>query len=157
MSDRIALLEAQEAELVLDRFDLADAWELGAGLVKIASTEGLGVGIDIRRPNLILFRAALPGIAPDQERWIEKKAALVLRMENSGALVEARHRATGIDAASFGWLPNEEYAVTGGSFPIRVRDVGVVAAVTASGLTSDEDHELVVRGLTELIAAKVPA
>ncbi|MFJ4295657.1 heme-degrading domain-containing protein [Curtobacterium sp. NPDC089689] len=153
MSNRIHDLEQQEAELVLPRFTLDDAWALGSRLVDIARREGHGVGIDIRRPNLILFRAALPGIAPDQERWIEKKAALVLRMETSGALVDARHRAAGIDAASFGWLPNEDYAITGGSFPIRVQGVGVVAAATASGLSSDEDHELIVQGIREHLAA----
>ncbi|MBT2501723.1 heme-degrading domain-containing protein [Curtobacterium sp. ISL-83] len=147
MSDRITALELQEQELVLRRFDLEDAWRLGARIVDIAFREGFGVGIDIRRANQVLFRAMLPGTAPDQEEWIEKKAALVLRMESSGALVEARHRAAGIDAASFGWLPSDSYAITGGSFPIRVRGVGVVAAVTASGLSSEDDHDLIVRGI----------
>ena len=39
------------------------------------------------------------------------------------------------------------FAAAGGSFPVRVRGVGVVAAVTVSGLTSDEDHEFVVESL----------
>lgn len=150
-------LEQQETDLVLDRFDLDDAWRLGSRIVEIARREGLGVAVDIRRPNLVLFRAMLPGTAPDQERWIEKKAGLVLRMENSGALVEARHTAWGVDAPAFGWLPREEYAITGGSFPIRVRGAGVIAAVTASGLTSEEDHALVVRGIREHLAEEQDA
>jgi uncharacterized protein (UPF0303 family) len=85
------------------------------------------VGIDVRRPGLILFRAALPGITPDQESWIARKAAV-------------------------GWL-NADYAVTGGSFPIRVRGVGVVAAATASGLSSMDDHDLVVDGIRAHLAS----
>lgn len=157
MTDDIPELERQEAELVLDRFDLDDAWRLGARIVETARREGLGVGVDIRRADQVLFRAMLPGTAPDQQTWIEKKAALVLRMESSGALVEARHRAAGIDAASFGWLPTDSYAITGGSFPIRVRGVGVVAAVTASGLSSEDDHALVVRGIREHLAEEPTA
>ena len=40
-----------------------------------------------------------------------------------------------------------ETAAAGGSFPVRVRGAGVVAAVTVSGLTSDEDHDFVVAAL----------
>lgn len=153
MSD-LASLRAQEDELVLPWFDLADAWRLGSAIAASAVAAGHPVGIDIRRPGFVLFRAALPGITPDQQVWIERKAALVLRMEKSSALVAAEHEAAGIDAAAIGWL-GADYAITGGSFPIRVRGTGVVAAVTASGLTSQEDHDLVVDGLRRHLASPV--
>lgn len=143
--------EKQEEELVLDRFDHDDAWRLGSVITGIAREAGYRVGIDIRRPGLILFRSALPGITPDQEVWIERKSAVVLRMESSSALVAAR--LDGIDVAGMGWL-GHEYAVTGGSFPIRVRGAGVVAAATASGLTSQEDHDLIVAGLRAFLATE---
>jgi uncharacterized protein (UPF0303 family) len=75
----------------------------------------------------------------------------VLRMEASSALVDARLSAAGVDPAATGWL-GPEYAVTGGAFPIRVRDVGVVAAATASGLSSQEDHDLIVDGIRAYLA-----
>jgi uncharacterized protein (UPF0303 family) len=145
-ADLISTLQRQEDELVLDSFDHADAWALGVGLVELAQAAGHAVGIDIRRPGLILFRAALPGITPDQDSWIARKAALALRMESSSALVDARLSAAGVDAAAIGWL-GPDYAITGGSFPLRVRGVGVVAAVTVSGLSSRDDHDLVVEGI----------
>lgn len=145
-ADLISTLQRQEEELVLDSFDHADAWALGVGLVELAQAAGHAVGIDIRRPGLILFRASLPGITPDQDSWIARKAALVLRMESSSALVDARLSAAGVDAAAIGWL-GPDYAITGGAVPLRVRGVGVVAAVTVSGLSSAEDHELAVAGV----------
>ncbi|WP_375404911.1 heme-degrading domain-containing protein [uncultured Amnibacterium sp.] len=156
MTDLIAELEQQERELVLEHFDHADAWRLGSRITAAAQEAGHPVGIDIRRHGLVLFRAALPGITPDQEAWIARKSALVLRMESSSALVDARLSAAGIDAAASGWL-GAEYAVTGGSFPIRVLGVGVVAAVTASGLTSMEDHDLVVAGIRAHLSAEAGA
>lgn len=146
MTDLIATLEHQEQELVFDSFGHVEAWRLGARITAIAEEAGHAVGIDIRRPGLVLFRAAMPGVTPDQESWIVRKAAVVLRMEASSALVEARLSAMGVDPAAVGWL-GAEYAVTGGSFPIRVRGAGVVAAVTASGLSSQEDHDLIVEGI----------
>lgn len=151
MTDLVATLEGQEKELIFEGFDHADAWRLGSRITAIAQEAGHPVGIDIRRPGLILFRAALPGIAPDQDTWIARKAAVVLRMESSSALVDARLSAAGIDPAAIGWL-GADYAVTGGSFPIRVRGVGVVAAATASGLSSLEDHELIVEGIRAYLA-----
>lgn len=151
MSERIAALELQERELLFDRFDHVDAWDLGSRTAALAREAGHPVGIDIRRPGLVLFRAALPGITPDQEVWIARKSAVVLRMEASSALVDARLSAAGVDPVSTGWL-GPEYAVTGGSFPIRVRDVGVVAAITASGLSSADDHDLVVEGIRAHLA-----
>ena len=74
-ADLISTLQRQEDELVLDSFDHGDAWTLGVGLVALAQAAGHAVGIDIRRPGLILFRAALAGITPDQDSWIARKAA----------------------------------------------------------------------------------
>jgi uncharacterized protein (UPF0303 family) len=51
------------------------------------------------------------------------------------------------DPTQGGWLSPEDYTLAGGSFPIRVRGADVVAATTVSGLTSDEDHQLVVDGI----------
>jgi len=150
MTDLISELEQQERELVFDVFDHTDAWRLGARITEIAQAAGHGVGIDIRRPGRILFRAALPGITPDQEVWIARKSALVLRMEMSSALVDARFTAADIDAVGSGWLGGD-YAITGGSFPIRVRGVGVVAAATASGLSSQDDHDLIVDGIRSFL------
>lgn len=153
MTDLIAALQAQEDELIFDAFDHTDAWNLGSRITAIAQQAGHKVGIDIRRPGLILFRAALPGITPDQDVWIARKAAVVLRMESSSALLDARFSAAGIDPSGIGWL-GSDYAVTGGSFPIRVRGAGVVAAATASGLSSQEDHDLVVAGIRAYLTEK---
>ena len=151
MSELIDTLEQQERELVFSSFDHTDAWRLGTRITEIARGAGHRVGIDIRRPGLVLFRAALPGITPDQESWIARKAAVVLRMESSSALVDARMSAAGVDPVAVGWL-GADYAVTGGSFPVRVRGVGVVAAATASGLSSMDDHDLIVEGIRAHLA-----
>jgi len=150
--DDVQALEQQERELVFDRFDHFHAWRLGVRITEVALEAGHLVAVDIRRPGLILFRSALPGVTADQEAWIGRKSALTLRMETSSALVAARHGAAGIDARAAGWL-GVEYAITGGSFPIRVRGAGVVAAATASGLTSMEDHDLVVDGIRDYLAS----
>jgi uncharacterized protein (UPF0303 family) len=154
-AERIAALEAEHDELVLAAFTSTDAWQLGNIITAAAIAAGHAVAIDIRRPGFVLFRAALAGTTPDQEAWIAAKAQTVFRMEASSALVAARFSEAGLDPAAMGWLPFPEYALAGGSVPVRVAGAGVVAAVTASGLSSDDDHALVVAGLREFLAASV--
>jgi uncharacterized protein (UPF0303 family) len=144
-TERLAELESEQHELIFRSFDNADAWRLGCLITEAAREAGHAV-VDIRRPGLILFRASLAGTAPDQEEWVRGKSAVVFRMEASTALVAERFASQGIDPLT-SWLRLPEYAVAGGSVPVSVAGVGVVAAVTASGLASDDDHRLVVDGM----------
>jgi uncharacterized protein (UPF0303 family) len=149
----IADVEAQERSLVFTRFDNDDAWRLGCELVEIARERDLGVTIDIRRGTQQLFHAALPGTTADNDDWIQRKVRVVQRFEESSYLVGLRSIAAGVpfvDARDD--LPVAQYAAHGGSFPIRVRDVGVVGAVTVSGLPQEADHALVVEALRSFLS-----
>ena len=150
-SDRIADLTAQEARLVLGSFDHGAAWRLGTRMAERALREDASIIIDIRRPGMVLFRSALAGTTAENEDWLERKARTVLHFETSTALLEARFAAQGVDLWTAGWFDTSTFAAAGGSFPVRVRGVGVVAAVTVSGLTSDEDHDFVVESLESYI------
>jgi uncharacterized protein (UPF0303 family) len=147
VEDLIAELEAQEERLRFTRFDNDDAWTLGSLLVRLGKERGLPITIDIRRHGHQLFHAALPGTAPDNDRWIERKIRVVERLNASSFLVGRRMAAKGqaMDAA-YGVDP-ADFATHGGAFPIRVVDVGVVGVVTVSGLPQADDHALVVEAL----------
>ncbi|THG29624.1 heme-degrading domain-containing protein [Naasia lichenicola] len=142
-------IEAQQERLVFSGFDHDDAWRLGSILVERAGDKP--VLIDIRRPGLILFRAARTGSTPDNEEWVRRKTAGVFRFETSSMLLQLRFAALGTFPASIGWFDPAQIATAGGSFPIRVAGVGVVAAATVSGLSSEEDHRLVVDAISEFL------
>jgi uncharacterized protein (UPF0303 family) len=150
--DRMAELTAHETRFVLDSFDHAAAWRLGTLMVELALRDDAAIIIDIRRPGLVLFRSALAGVTAENEAWLERKARTVFQFETSTALLEARYAAQGIDPWTAGWFDTERFAAAGGSFPVRVRGVGVVAAVTVSGLASNEDHDFVIDSLDQYVA-----
>jgi uncharacterized protein (UPF0303 family) len=155
-SDRMAELAAQETRFVLDSFDRAAAWRLGTLMAERALRENAPIIIDIRTPTMVLFRSALAGTTAENEVWLERKARTVLRFETSTALLAARFAAQGVDLEAVAWFDTERFTDAGGSFPLRVRGVGVVAAVTVSGLTSDKDHDFVIDGLTQYIDWQAP-
>jgi uncharacterized protein (UPF0303 family) len=143
--DLIEQLERQEQELVLTRFDNADAWWLGGLLWELAGDRP--VAIDIRRGTQQLFHAAKPGAVADNDRWIERKVRVVERFGASSFLVGRRLAAAGKQLDAGAGLDPADYAAHGGAFPIRVLNVGVVAVVTVSGLPQAEDHALVVAAI----------
>jgi uncharacterized protein (UPF0303 family) len=145
--DLISELEQQEHDLVLERFDHADAWALGSLLVKMATERSLPVAIDIRHGEQQVFHAGLAGSVADNDRWIERKVRVVQRYGASSYLVGRRLAAKGQELdASMGVDP-ARFAAHGGAFPVRIADVGVVGVVTVSGLPQAEDHALVVEAL----------
>ncbi|SBS72106.1 heme-degrading domain-containing protein [uncultured Microbacterium sp.] len=150
--DDVTVLAAQESELEWTRFGVEEAWALGTAVRALAVERGSGVAIDIRRPTgMILFRTALAGVTVDQDDWIRRKSAVVFRFDTSSALFAARMAAAGFDPVQGGWLEAREVAVTGGSVPIRVRGAGVVAALTISGLSSEDDHALAVEAIRTVL------
>ena len=146
----IASLEQEERDLVLPRFTHDEVWLLGSRLAERARRESLPVMIDIRRPGSILFRAAMSGTTADQDSWVERKSATAFRFEASTLLVGLRLEADGRDPFTDGWLDAVRYTLAGGAVPIRVAGAGVVAVATVSGLSSQDDHALVVEGLRGL-------
>src|SRR6187402_3322940 len=144
-AELVAELERQEADLVFERFDEADAWWLGSLLVSLGA--GKPLAIDIRRGDQQLFHAALPGAVADNDRWIERKVRIVERFGVSSYLMGRRLAATGKDLHEGMGLDPAKYAAHGGAFPIAVRNTGIVAVVTVSGLPQAEDHALVVSAL----------
>jgi len=147
----IALLQTQQQRLQFLRFTNDDALELGTRIVAVARERKLAVTVDIRRHGHQLFHAALPGTTPDNDSWIERKVRVVNRFNDSSYLVGRRLALAGRSVDAGNGLDPLLYAAHGGSFPIIVRNVGVVGTVTVSGLPQAEDHALVVEALAVFI------
>lgn len=147
----IAELETQERRLVFRQFTNDDAWALGSLLFELARERQAPVAIDIHRAGQQLFHAALPGSAPDNDAWIARKRRVVERYGCASYLVGARFRARGTTFEESSRLDPDLYAAHGGSFPVTVEGVGVIGAVTVSGLPQLEDHRFVVEALESFL------
>ncbi|MER6673132.1 heme-degrading domain-containing protein [Streptomyces sp. NPDC000983] len=145
-------LQAQERRLVFREFTPDDAWRLGSLLVEMARERQAPVAVDIHRAGQQLFHAALPGATPDNDAWIARKRRVVERYQSSSYLVGARARAKGTTFEESARLDPDTYAAHGGSFPLTVEGVGVIGAITVSGLPQLEDHRFVVAALEEFLS-----
>ncbi len=150
-----AHLQEEADRLIFPHFTEDTALELGIALVELAWAEALPVVVDIRTPDRTLFHAALPGSAPDNDRWAQRKSATALLMHKSSLQVGTDLRASGETLQGRGLSP-VDYADHGGAVPVRVAGVGVVAAATVSGLPEREDHALVVKAMQRVLAQLRP-
>jgi uncharacterized protein (UPF0303 family) len=148
--DLAELLE-QERRLVFDRFDNTTAWALGQQMVAAARERELPVVVSIERNGQRLFHAALPGTAPDNDAWVERKARVVRRYGRSSYQVGCHFRAGDGTFEEKSRLDPDDYAAHGGSFPLTIRNVGVVGSITVSGLPQAEDHAFVVAQLEQFL------
>ncbi len=149
--DDLAALAAEEERIVFDTFDNETAWRLGVQLVDAARDAALAVVVSITRNGQRLFHAALDGTAPDNDAWVERKSRVVTRFGHSSMHIGALARAAGKTFEERSRLDPDDYAAHGGSFPITVRGVGIVGAVTVSGLPQTEDHRFVVEQLDRFL------
>lgn len=145
-SDDLARIALQEEHLVFPAFDEETAWRLGSRLRSLAIERSLPIVIDVRRPAHPLFYATLSGTTPDNADWVRRKSNVVFRFLRSSYAFGVEMEQKGSSFAERG-LSAADYAGHGGSFPIRVQNAGVVAAVTVSGLPQRADHELAVEAL----------
>jgi uncharacterized protein (UPF0303 family) len=81
------------------------------------------------------------------EDWARRKGNVALRCHASSMLASEKLKAEGRSQWPDAALKVKEFALHGGGFPVRVRGVGVVAAIAISGLTSREDHDMIVTTL----------
>ncbi|KAI0772560.1 hypothetical protein BD413DRAFT_612700 [Trametes elegans] len=154
----LAALTAQEERCVLPHFTADTAWELGSRLrarLRRASPKPAVVNITHANSGQLLFHcASARGTQADNDTWVARKRAAVLRWGTSTLFL---HHKYGGDEGAFRakFMLGEragEYAIHGGGFPVRVRDVeGVVGVIVVSGLSMREDHEVIVEVLEEYL------
>ncbi|WP_374313382.1 heme-degrading domain-containing protein [Dongia sp.] len=148
----LAELLELEQRLVFKQFDNETAIALGLLLVDMARERKLPVVIDITRVGQQLFHVAMPGSSADNDEWIKRKVATVMRFGHSSYYMGRSCAAKGVVFTERYYLDPMRYAPQGGGFPIILAGTGHVGTVTISGLPQAEDHALVVEALTKFLA-----
>ena len=148
-------IQADEHELQFTTFDREDAWRLGNSLRRAALEQGLPLVIGITLGAQRVFHTALPGATPDNDSWLERKAAVVTHFERSSMGVGEQFRALGRNFEDDSRLPSHRYAANGGVFPIKLRESGtVIGTVGVSGLPQRDDHAFLAQQLRAFLSGR---
>lgn len=151
IDELIAILEMQEEILQFTHFTNEDAWELGNMIVAEAKRRQLPVAVSIRLNNgLNVFQYAPDGFNLNDERWMSRKVNSVKTLERSSLHTYMMLRKNEENLADW-CLDRTEYAASGGGFPIRVEEVGVIGAVVVAGLDHVSDHDLIIKAVSRYL------
>ena len=146
--------EQQEKVLVFEHFSNKDALTLGSFLTSRVYDQGLELAIAIRRINgAILYQHMTDGTSLNNQNWMERKFHTVSMMERSSLGSWAVSNLTGETLPVHG-LSESTYVFCGGGFPIRLATGEVVAILTVSNLPHMEDHQFIVKALSEWLGKK---
>ena len=153
---RVAILKKQEQQAQFQSFTEEIAFDLGSVVYGIARGKRAPVVINIRTSDRALFHAAMPGATPDNDEWVRRKSNVVLRYHVSslqfGDTLALKGRVINPDMG----IDMMNFASHGGSFPIRVKKAGVVAAITVSGLPQLDDHRMIIEALDQYLKIELP-
>ena len=159
LGEKIQRLTDENEKLDFPSFNHADAYALGTDIVRRATERSFPIAVAIRFGEQLVFYTALAGTCADNDLWLARKARIVSRYNAASLLVAARLDA--IAKTLPGWdlrcdLPSFDATVlpaSGGGVPLRVRG-SLIGSVAVSGLTDDQDHDLVVDALADAVAAR---
>jgi uncharacterized protein (UPF0303 family) len=145
-------LLAQEERLQFPAFDNDTAIALGLHLMELGRARGLPITVDVTRAGQQLFHASLPGTSADNDEWVIRKNAVVMRFGHSSYYMGRRAALKDVPFHEAMLVDPRQYAAHGGAFPIRVIGTGLVGTVTVSGLPQHEDHALAVEAIESFLA-----
>lgn len=147
IAEDIATIIEQERALVFPAFDEHAAFAIGSAIRERAMRESLRLVADVRLWDRQLFFCAMPGTTAENSNWVRRKANSVQRMHKSTYRLVLEAGGNERLFPAFRGLPPEDYVMAGGAFPIRAQGVGVIGAVTVSGLHERDDHGVVVAAI----------
>jgi len=115
------------------------------------STKPAVVNISLANSQSVVFHAtSRSGILPDNDTWVTRKRNSVQRWGVSSWALQKKYNGDEEAFAKKFSLGDRasEYAIHGGGVPVRVKGVeGIVAVIVVSGLSQDQDHQVIIEAL----------
>ena len=136
----IEKIVAQEQGLIFEKFDEDIAFALVGHVRDAANAAGKGIAVGVYLWDRTLCIGMTAGASSHNITWAERKVGTVrLLHKSSYRLVLERGDKPRLLEPSWAADP-ASYAIAGGAFPIHVKGLGFVGAISTSGLPERDDH-----------------
>ena len=141
-NDNVILLKIE-----LDTFSNSIAMDMGVRIVELARSRNQAIAVEISRLNHTVFLYVDDELPADKHNWLRRKANVAKHFEESSLAVKTtlQNRQMSLEKP-FG-LEEKDYIAKGGSIPVFVKNAGMVATITVSGLRDFEDHDIIIEAL----------
>lgn len=146
---------ADEKNIEFAAFSSADAWEIGSRLVEWGLRHKKILTIRITLNRHVLFQYAFDGTERENDFWVLRKENLVYYTGHSTLATSLYLKSKNQTASERYGLSNSEVVASGGGVPLRLKGTGVVGAVTVSGMSQQEDHDLIMTTLKNYLREQI--
>ena len=134
-------------KIELDSFNNSLGLEMGLAVVNLAKERKQNIAVKIERLNHTIFLYVDDNLPADKHNWLRRKANVAKHFEESSLSVKKDMINGNMTLEKTFALDEKEYLTKGGSIPIFVKNVGMVAIITVSGLHDEEDHKIIIDAL----------
>ena len=148
------IIEYQESLLQFERFTFADALELGLCIVETAKEYGFSLATSIVLNELEVFRCFMDGTTINNDIWMKCKRNTMRATGHSSLHFVYTLAETGKTQEDL-YMRRDEYAASGGGFPIYLRDTGVIGYACVSGLAHETDHKVLVESMAKKLGIEL--
>lgn len=134
-------------KIELDAFSNTIAMDMGIRIVELARSRNQAIAIEISRLNQSVFLYVEDGLPADKHNWLRRKANLAKYFEESSLAVRHTLERRSMSLEKPFGLDEKDYVAKGGSIPVFVKNAGLIATITVSGLRDFEDHDIIIEAL----------
>ncbi|MFN3529723.1 MAG: heme-degrading domain-containing protein [Bacteroidia bacterium] len=147
----MAQLEANNEvvkKIELDSFSNKIALEMGLAIIDMAKNRNQHIAVEICRLNHTIFLYVDDKLPVDKHNWLRRKANVAKQFEESSLRVKNDLKAGNMTLDQTFALDEKDFLAKGGSIPIFVKNAGMIATITVSGLQDEADHQIIIDALS---------
>ena len=144
-----------ESEFIFERFSFEIAHQIGDYLKARAIEAKLPIIIDISSPTMTYYHVANYGSTANNEGFIRRKGNSVLLFHHSTWWISYKVDHDSIAMHQKYGTNDEDYSILYGGWPIIVKDLGVIGSICMSGLSQEEDNQLIIDALNHIFNKQI--
>ena len=134
-------------KIEIDSFSNKLGLEIGLAIVDLAKERNQNIAVQVERINHTIFLFVDDNLPKDKHNWLRRKANVTKHFEESSLSVKNDLAKGNMTLEKTFALDEKEYLAKGGSIPIFVKNAGMTAIITVSGLHDVEDHKIIIEAL----------
>ena len=134
-------------KIELDNFSNRMALDMGLKIIALAKSRNQQIAVEICRLNHSIFLYVDDKLPVDKHNWLRRKANVAKQFEESSLNVKNDLELGKMTLEKTFGLDEKDFLAKGGSIPIFVKNAGMIATITVSGLHDEEDHKIIIEAL----------
>lgn len=134
-------------KIELDRFSNRIAFDMGVKIIDLAKSRNQHIAVEVCRLNQTVFLYVDDTLPVDKHNWLRRKANIARQFEESSLSVKNDLKEGNMSLEKTFGLDERDFLAKGGAIPIFVKNGGMIAIITVSGLHDEEDHNIIIEAL----------